>query len=69
MLEQWRQWSLTLLLGPLHLGEESMCALIILQFQQQLWGFLPSDTYPNTGLSGIQNTQRHTHIQAGCPDV
>lgn len=49
--ERKRDW-LTLLLGSLQLGEEGLAALIILELQNQLQAFLPSDPYPNASWRG-----------------
>lgn len=48
---------LTLLLGSLQLGEEGLAALIILELQNQLQAFLPSDPYPNASWRG---REKHT---------
>lgn len=54
--ERKRDW-LTLLLGSLQLGEEGLAALIILELQNQLQAFLPSDPYPNASWRG---REKHT---------
>lgn len=46
-----KQSRLTYWLSTLHLGEESLSPIIILQFQQQLWGFFSFDSYFNGSLS------------------
>lgn len=45
-----RGFGFNLLLSALHLGEESLGPFIILEFQQQLWGFFSFDSYPDTGI-------------------
>lgn len=45
-----RAFGLDLLLGSLQLGEEGLAALIILELQNQLQAFLPSDPYPNASF-------------------